>query len=277
MNPDRRPSFPFALLFFWLRRILFVWFLIASLIFLIQILHCGVYQDNERVRAVLSFVEHMPSIVKNSLGGDILQMDNVAGFIAVAYIHPLVLTLYMIFAVSVPSGLLAGHVQSGDMELILSRSITKTQVYICAVILTLAGMFTMIALMFLGTVVGTSLFDFGQDIPLYPFFRASVNGAFLAASAASVSLLCAASFRTRGRAVGTAIAFLVANYLINIFSEWLSFFNSLRPFTLFYYINVHKVLNETAWPVRDMSVLAAVTIIATLAGAIVWQRRDLPL
>ncbi len=277
MTDYPRLSFPFPLLFFWLRRIFLMWFLIGFLIFIIQILHCGVYHDNERIKAVLSFVEVMPSIVKNSLGGDMLQTGDIVGFIAIAYIHPLVLVLYMVFAVSVPTGFLAGHVQSGNMELILSRSITKTQVYICAVILTLAGMFTMVALMFLGTVVGTSLYDFGQDIPLYPFFRAAANGALLACSAASVSLLCAASFRTRSRAVGTAVAFLVANYLIDIFSEWLSFFKALRPFSLFYYIDTQKILNESAWPVRDISVLAAFTIIATLAGALIWRRRDLPL
>ncbi len=276
MTDYSRPSFPFALLFFWLRRILLTWFLIGFLIFIIQVLHCAMYHDNERVKALMSLLDLMP-ILKSTIGGDMLQMGNITGFIAIGYIHPLVLTLYMIFAVSVPTGLLAGHVQSGNMELILSRSITKTQVYICAVILTLAGMFTMVALMFLGTVVGTSVYDFGQNISLYPFFRAAANGSLLAASAGGVSLLCAASFRSRGRAVGTAVTFLVANYFIDLFSEWVSFIRYLEPFSLFYYVDPQKVLYESAWPVRDMSVLAAVTIIATLTGAVIWRKRDLPL
>ncbi len=277
MNSGRRPSFPFALLFFWLRRILFMWFLLGFLIFIIQVLHCAMYHDNERIKALMSFLEMMPSILKASVGGDMLQMGNITGIIAIAYIHPLVLALYMIFAVSVPTGLLAGHVQSGNMELILSRSITKTQVYICTVILTFAGMFALVALMFLGTVVGTSIYDFGQDIPLFPFFRAAANGSLLAASAGGVSLLCAASFRSRGRAVGTAVTFLVANYFIDLFSEWVSFIRYLEPFSLFRYVDPQKILYESAWPVRDMSVLAAVTIVTTLAGAIVWRKRDLPL
>jgi len=276
MTDYSRPSFPFALLFFWLRRILLTWFLIGFLIFIIQVLHCAMYHDNERVKALMSLLDLMP-ILKSTIGGDMLQMGNITGFIAIGYIHPLVLTLYMIFAVSVPTGLLAGHVQSGNMELILSRSITKTQVYICAVILTLAGMFTMVALMFLGTVVGTSVYDFGQNISLYPFFRAAANGSLLAASAGGVSLLCAASFRSRGRAVGTAVTFLVANYFIDLFSEWVSFIRYLEPFSLFYYVDPQKVLYESAWPVRDMSILAAVTIIATLTGAVIWRKRDLPL
>ena len=277
MTNYSRPSFPFPLLLFWLRQILLMWFLIGFIIFIIQILHCGVYHDNENIKAFLSFIERMPSILKNSLGGDMLQMGNISSFIAITYIHPLILTLYMIFAVSVPTGLLAGHVQSGYMELILSRAITKTQVYICTVILTFAGMLALVAIMFLGTVVGTSVYDFGQDIPLYPFFRAAVNGVLLAGACAGVSLLSAASFRSRGRAVGLAVAYLVANYLINLFAYRGSLIKFLEPFSLFYYIHPQKILNESAWPIRDMFVLAAVMIIATIAGGIIWRKRDLPL
>ena len=277
MNDYSRPSFPVPLLLFWLRRILLMWFLIGFIIFIVQILHCGIYHDNERLKAVLSLTNVMPSILKNLVGGDMLQMGNITSFIAIAYVHPFVLLLYMIFAVSVPTDLLAGHVQAGYMELILSRAITKTQVYICTVILTFAGMFTLVALMFLGTVVGTSLYDFGQEIPLFPFFRAAVNGALLAGACAGASLFCAASFRSRGRAVGLAVAYLVANYLIDLFADWGSFIKFLEPFTLFYYINPQKILHDPAWPVRDMSVLAAVMIITTLAGGIIWQKRDLPL
>ncbi len=53
--------------------------------------------------------------------------------------------LYMLYAVGVPAGLLTGEIQRGTMELILSRPITKTQVYVCAAVLTLVGLFGLIA------------------------------------------------------------------------------------------------------------------------------------
>ena len=70
----------------------------------------------------------------------------------------MVLFLYMLFAVGVPTTLLTGEVQKGTMELILSRSATKTQVYFCASLLTLAGMFALVLMMFLGTVAATHLY-----------------------------------------------------------------------------------------------------------------------
>ena len=54
------------------------------------------------------------------------------------------------------------------MELILSRPVTKDQVYVCAALPTVVGTCALTAIMFLGTKTGTSLFDFGRPVPLGP-------------------------------------------------------------------------------------------------------------
>jgi len=51
------------------------------------------------------------------------------------------------------------------MELILSRPVTKTQVYLCATALTLAGMFALVMVMFLGTVAAVHIYVFSEPIP----------------------------------------------------------------------------------------------------------------
>jgi len=219
----------------------------------------------------------MPSFVTTMLGEDLFQAGNITGFIAITYQYPLVLALYMIFAVSVPTGLLAGHVQDGHMELILSRSVTKNQVYMCACILTLIGMLALVACMFLGTVVGISICSFDQDISLWPFFRAAIIGGLLAGSAAGVSLLTAASFRTRAAAVQLAMIFFVVSYLIDTIAAWWPRAEFLGPISIFYYFDLSRVLIGTTWPIRDMCVLGSVWIATVIAGSIIWNRRDLPL
>jgi hypothetical protein len=49
----------------------------------------------------------------------------------------------------------------------------------------------------------------------------------------------------------------------------------LFRYTMFNYVSAPKLWR--GWPLDDMGVLAAVMVIAALAGAIIWQRRDLPL
>ena len=277
MTSASRPTFPFTLLGFWLRRILPVWGLIALMIFLVQIAVCGIVCDNKGIKALLNFLDLLPSFIKTALGGEALQVGNTSALIAIGYQHPLVLLLFMLFAVGVPTGLLTGEVEKGTMELILSRSITKTQVYVCAGALTVAGMFALVLVMFFGTFTATRIYHFEEPVSLHPFFRAAINGGLLASAAGAIALLAAAGFRRRSTAVGITTAYLVVNYFVAVIAEWWPRMRFLKPATLFQYVNGPKIFREPAWPVGDMCVLAAILIGAAIAGGVIWHRRDLPL
>jgi hypothetical protein len=252
-----------------------MWCFIALVIFLMQLAVCAIVHDNQNVKALLTFINVLPSFIKTALGGEVLQSANLPGLIAIGYQHPLVLFLYLLFAVGAPTMLLTSEVQKGGMELILSRQATKTQVYLCAALLTLSGMVALVLVMFLGTVTGTRLFDFGQPIGLGLFFRIAVNGGLVAAAAGAIALFAAGLFAGRSLATMSTIAFLVLNYFAWIVGQWWPRLACLKPATLFYYANGLKLAR--GWPLDDMTVLLLVVVLATTAGAVFWRRRDLPL
>jgi ABC-2 type transport system permease protein len=276
MSTNRRPTFPWPLLRFWTLRILPAWFLIALMIFLFQLAICGIVHDNERVKALIQYIDMLPAFLKTFIGGEAVQYGNIAGLIAIGYQEPFVLLLYMLFAVGVPTALLAGEVQRGTMELILSRRTTKTQIYICAGLITVVGMYALVFVMFLGTVVSTNLYEFDQQVPLYRFFKLAINGGILASAVGGIALLAAACFR-RGMAVSLTVAYLVVNYFIMIITKWWPRMKWLDPVTIFNYVDGAKVFSEPGWPVGDMCVLIMLLVISTILGGIVWWRRDLPL
>ena len=275
MSSKIHPPFPLSLLRFWVLRILPIWALIALVIFLFQIAICGIVHDNATVKALIQYIDMLP-FIKTLFGGESLQVGNISGLIAIGYNHPLVLTLYMLFAVGVPTGLLAGEVQKGTMELILSRQVTKIHVYICAGFITITGMFALVLVMFGGTIVATNLYDFGQAIPLYSFFKAAINGGLLASAVGGIALLAAACFQ-RNTAVWLTVAYLVANYFVSVIAEWWSRMTWLKPTTIFYYVNGQKIFSGGGWPLGDMSVLVLILAVSTILGGIIWSRRDLPL
>ncbi|MHC4228112.1 MAG: hypothetical protein ACYSWW_12115 [Planctomycetota bacterium] len=276
MNNDRRPPFPLPLLRFWTLRILPAWCLIAFMIFLFQIAICGVVHDNERVKALLQYVEMLPDFIKAFMGGEILEVGNVAGLIAIGYQDPFVLLLYMLYAVGVPTALLAGEVQRGTMELILSRQTTKTQIYICAGLITVVGMYALVLIMFTGTVVATRLYDFYQEVPLYSFLKIAIVGGMLASAVGGIALLAAACFR-RGLAVSLTVGYLVVNYFISIIADWWPRMKWLEPVTIFNYVDGPAMFEKAGWPIGDICVLLSLLIVSTVAGGIIWSRRDLPL
>jgi ABC-2 type transport system permease protein len=252
-----------------------MWFLIGAMIFLFQIAISGIIHDNEKVKQMLTVLDFLPSFIKTALGGDYLQAGNIVGLITVGYKHPFVLFLYMFYAVSVPTGLLAGEVQRGTMELILSRQVTKMQVYFCSGLITVAGMFALTMIMFLGTVAATHIYDFGKPVPLNIFFRIAIDGGLFASMVGTISLLCAAVFSKRNIAAGIAVTFLVVNYFISIISQWWPRMNFLGSATIFSYFGGPKLV--TGWPVKNMCILAAIFLLSSISGAIIWKRRDLPL
>lgn len=275
MSSKTHPSFPLPLLRFWTFRILPIWLLIATIIFLFQIAVCGIMHDNKSVKTLLQFIDMLP-FIKTALGGEALQAGNVSGLIAIGYNHPLVLVLYMLFAVGVPTGLLAGEVQKGTMELILSRHVAKIHVYICAGLITVTGMFALVMVMFLGTIFATNLYNFGQAIPLYSFFKAAINGGLLASAAGGIALLAAACFQ-RNTAVWLTVAYLLLNYFVSIIAEWWPRMKFLNPATIFYYVDGQKIFSGAGWPLGDMTVLISILVISTFLGGVIWSRRDLPL
>ncbi|MHC4170601.1 MAG: hypothetical protein ACYSWQ_26990 [Planctomycetota bacterium] len=250
MSSNGRPPFPFSLLRFWTLRIVPVWFLIGLMIFLFQLAICGIVHDDKRVKALIQYIEMFPELVKALMGGEILEVGNIAGLIAIGYQDPLVLLLYMLFAVGVPTALLAGEIQRGTMELILSRQVTKTHVYICAGSITVVGMYALVLVMFMGTVVATKIYDFYQEVPLYFFFRIATAGGLLASAVGGIALLAAARFR-RGLAVSVTVGFLVVQYFISILSDWWARMEWMAPLSLFNYVDGPKIFESGGWPIAD--------------------------
>ncbi len=273
MNKSRVP-FPWPLMRFWLARILPIWLGMALIIFLFQIAVCGIVHDNEKVKALLQMLDMLPSFIKSMLGGETLQLGNISALIAIGYQHPLVMILFMLYAVGVPNGLLAGEVQQGTMELILSRRVTKIQVYTCAALITMAGMFMMVIVMFLGTVAATHIYEFNPPVPLNCFFKTAVNAGLMASAVGGISLMLSAGLR-RSVAMTVTIGYLVLMYFTDFIAEWWPWLSFLKPTTLFQYIGSYEIFALHRWPLQDMGVLAAVLVTTTVIGAIFWCRRDI--
>lgn len=274
MSDSGRPPFPKPILKLWFWRILPIWIGIGLIIFLMQIAVCGILHDNERVRLFLKWLEVMPiGIIKSALGGAALESGNVSALIAIGYQHPFVLFLFMLYAVGVPTSLLTSEVTRGTMELVLSRPITKTQIYICALALTLVGMFGLAIMMFFGTFVAVRIFDFGEPIDMYLFFRLATSAGLLASTVGGIALFFSALCRRLYMAVASPVALLMTNYFMSIIADYWPRMKFLRPYTLFHYVSGPEL--ATGWPLQKLAVLAVVLAIAVLSGGIVWSRRDL--
>ena len=273
MSGNPRPPFPFPLLKFWFLRVFPAWAGIASIIFMMQIAVAAIVHDNDNVRIFLNFIDLLPDFVKAALGGDLLKSGELQGLLTIGYQHPFMMFLNMVYAVGVPTGLLTAEVQKGTMELVLSRSVSKTHVYICAAVLTIVGMFGLEIVMFLGTVASVNIYTFTEPINLWLFARIAVTGGLLASTFGAFALLSAALFGQFYMALGASVAFLSLNYFISIVSQWWPALKFLRYATLFSLVFYSRVWFE--WPWQNLAILGGIMLAAVIAGGLIWRRRDL--
>jgi ABC-type transport system involved in multi-copper enzyme maturation permease subunit len=274
MTTVRRP-FPWPLLFHWTGRYLPVWFGLALIIFIVQTVLAAMLHDREDVRAFLQLLDRAPKIFKAFLGGNELMPGNITGIVAIGYQHPLVLIVLMINAAVPPTGLLTAEAERGTMEHLLARPITRSRVFWLAALIPMAGMIGLVGVIFGSTALWTRVFDFGQEVPLRPFFMVSVNMIVITWAVTGISVLAGVVFNERNRALGSVVAYLVVSYLLDFSAVWWPRIAAVHPWTLFYYCIPNKILRAGAPAPLDLIVLGSVTALSLALALRLWRRKDL--
>lgn len=276
MSPasPRRP-WPWSLALNWVGRYLGVWFLLAAVIFIVQTVLAAVLHERNEIAGFMRMLDRMPKIFKAFIGGDDLMPTNVLSIVAIGYQHPLILTSLMINAVIVPSGLLTAESESGTMELLLARPITRMRIFILTAVLSLVSQVALVGVVLLGTAIWTRYFDYGEEIPLEGFVHVTAHLAALGAAVVGLSLATSVWLNERAQAIGIVVAYLVGSYLMDFSAVWLPSLKNLHPYTLFYYCRPNPILAAGEINRAQVATLLGVAAVSMALAAWRWRRRDL--
>ena len=94
--------------------------------------------------------------------------------------------------------------------------------------------------------------------------------------AAGLALLVSARVDRMGQAVGWAAGFLIVSYVIDYFATLWSFLKPIQPFSVFDYYDPPISLATGTIPWTNVFVLGGLALICTVAGLLIFERRDLP-
>ena len=207
---------------------------------------------------------------------DFLGSVGLAGYLSLGYTHPAFLILSSTTVIWFGSRVLAGEMERGSIQFSLARPISRSQLYlsrfIAMIVVTtltaIAGPFGMAIGMIFSRPEGT--FDFSHLLVV----AAMVWVLFW--SIAGTTLLCSSASSTMSRSIGIGIGLLVVSYVIDYFSALWAALKPLSPFSVFHYYQPSTALAAGTLSNRDVSILVAVGLAGSLAGYIVFVRRDLP-
>lgn len=178
----------------------------------------------------------------------------------------------IIMFVSLGVGTIAGEIESGTMEILLSLPLARIQLLWSKYMTTVLAVLIFCAVSILCIIPMAEAYNIEYNASVYP--KVFIVGTLFAVSGLSISYMCSCIFE-KGRATMISVGIYLIMYIINIVSTLKENMENLKYLSFFYYLDLSKILSEDSISYRNLLVFACTTIIAMLIATIYFHRRDI--
>ncbi len=221
--------------------------------------------------AIFKMVDSLPPVIKNLIG-DVKFVSTPEGFFNLqpfSYFAPIMILFY---SVSRGVGVIAGELENGTLDLLLSKPVSRSGVILQKVLSISLALAIIHIFFFLGMGLGLILFKIEMNI--IRLADAIISVFMLSISFLTISVTAGIIFLNKKKAVGLVSGFALISFLINAYAPAVNSFQIARIFSPFYYNSGNSpILNGL-----DLSHLLIQTFIAVffLAVSILFfKKRDL--
>jgi len=196
-----------------------------------------------------------------------------AGTVSFGYQHPLVL-ISAIAMVVVLSTIPAQERESGFLDLLLARPLSRTS-YISAagINILLSALVSALALLG-GTAVGLSLVDPPEVIRWTQYIPSAASLVLLLSAIGSYTLLFATGAKRRGIAVAQAVGITMVFYWLDFMGDYWGLLETARLLSPFYYFDPARTASS-GLALTEILVLGGIAATAIPAAFLNFKRQDL--
>lgn len=215
-----------------------------------------------------------------------------AGRIALVYVHPLVLFSSVIWAIARGSDCVSGEIGRGTMEMLLAQPVRRTSLYTAQAVVTILGSAMLAFAVWCGTTIGLRAAALYADLSASIYIPPTINLFALMVCLGGVTAFISAWDSQRWQTVGIVTAWYIVSTALAVAGQlveslrWMSYatvMTAYRPQTM-------VARPDEAWSLvahRDGAVvgvglfgqtliLLAIGLAFYVAGAIVFNRREIP-
>jgi ABC-type transport system involved in multi-copper enzyme maturation permease subunit len=241
-----------------------------------QIIIVGQAAEIERSNAFGRMAELLPGFLQRGLGSRAMLLASFKGTVAFGYFHPVVCMIVSVVAMYLAVEL-AHEVESGLVDLELSRPVARHRLVTRSLLLILGATTTAVVLMAAGTSLGMHLFGAGDlDLPT-PQVRAwMLLNLFAVGVCFGAFALLVASWSSRWTTALTLVVLIaVVLYCLDFLAIGWPPMRSIAWLSPFHYYPALDVLAGDAAMGRNLAILFSST--AAMTASAYWQfhRRDL--
>ncbi len=251
--------------------------LIASLIILIIFvwMYAGFFPAfQDQTQQMEELMSAYPESLTKAFGlegeGIFTSFESFLGVEHFSIVWPLIL---IIFALTFASGALAGEIEEGTIEVILSQPISRTKVYFAKYLagIIMIGLFVIISNL--------------SIIPLADYYDLTVNSGgvfmvsllgFLFISAVySFSYLLSSIFNSRSYPTFITAGVVIVMYVLNILSSLKESAENLKYGSYFHYFDYQEALVHTNIGLVNLIIFIGSIFLFTFLGWLIFDRKDI--
>lgn len=220
------------------------------------------------------------------------QVATPDGRAALVFVHPLIVFSAVIWTVARGSDCVSGEIGRGTMEMLLAQPVRRTTVYATQAIVTIVGSALLAIAVWCGTALGLHAGQLYEHVPAALYIPPSINLFAFMVCLGGMTALVSSFDSVRWRTIGLMAGWYVFSTVLAVVSQisdrwsWLgnaSFLSAYKPQSM-------VARSDEAWSLLayqnsaitglglggDVIVLFALGCACYVAGAVVFNRREIP-
>jgi len=215
----------------------------------------------------------MPEAMMKAFNIDLNTFNTLDGFLSTdpfAFLWP-ILMLFMV--ISSAGGSIAGEIEKGTMELLLSLPVSRLKIYFAKYFSNLIGLVVFIILSVLTAIPIAKLH--GQSVSSPHILLMALLGLIFGLAILGLGMFFSSLFNEKGKVYFATSGILIVMYVLNILASLKDSINDLKYASFFYYYNPAKALQYGEIDKYAFLVFIGVAVVFTVAGAIIFNKKDI--
>jgi len=240
-----------------------------------EFLLCGIVSTIDLPSVLTGVMKTIPPPMRALIEQQFLGGMGNAGILAFGWTHPITLALGAAVAITLASRAVAGELENGAIELVLSQPISRSGYFFGNVGFSLAALAVMTAIGIGGSLLGQSFYGLKVfDAALLA--RLGLNFWLLQSAWFGIALVASVLGRESGRVAFAGFILALISYIVQVLGQLWSGGSFLLPYSLNFYFSPRSILVERRLSLSSVAILAGISVATILASSWRFRRRDIP-
>lgn len=226
----------------------------------------------EQAESMNQLMESYPEGLLKAFGIEELVFDTVERFLSMeqfSFVWPIMVMFLMISLAGVS---LAGEVEKGTIEILLSRPVSRIKIFFARY---LAGIFTLAVFTACSAFAAIPLAKLhGIDYAAENYFMVAIICFLFGWAIFSIAMMLSAIFSERSKVYMLTGGLLILMYVLNIIAALKEGLADLKYISFFYYYDYVEALVRNNIELLPVVVFCAVAVVCTAIGVFWFNKRD---